>query len=110
MLNHYIIQSVELQPMLSIVQTITLFGYAASLPTNTSFQSDIPPRTVEITSNTLATNLDLPIHPYHQCGNVNGDYYRCSEGNCCSPFGYCGISSLHCTECQSAFGYCPKST
>jgi len=46
------------------------------------------------------------VTPDGQCGNGHG---RCPEGQCCSRFGWCGTSSLHCSiadGCQSNLGHC----
>ncbi|CEI39825.1 hypothetical protein FVEN_g2105 [Fusarium venenatum] len=43
------------------------------------------------------------------CGAFNGSAscLGTGYGNCCSQFGYCGKSDLHCgTGCQTGFGSC----
>jgi len=40
------------------------------------------------------------------CGGTNG--YTCTggefNGQCCSPYGYCGSTTAHCEGCQPTFG------
>ncbi|GFR40018.1 hypothetical protein Agub_g553 [Astrephomene gubernaculifera] len=44
--------------------------------------------------------------PGGACGPSNGNKC-CPSGQCCSQYGYCGITTAHCgTGCQAAFGTC----
>jgi len=46
---------------------------------------------------------DLPVSTNGACGAVAGT--RCSSGNCCSQFGFCGSSANYCgTGCQPSYG------
>lgn len=58
--------------------------------------------TVGSTSATLST---LPVSANGACGSGPGT--QCPPGSCCSQYGYCGSASSHCTNCQTAYGYCP---
>ncbi|KAF1365990.1 hypothetical protein EJ07DRAFT_91671, partial [Lizonia empirigonia] len=55
------------------------------------------------------TTTDLS--PDGTCGGTNK--YKCKGsgfGDCCSPSGYCGSTTAHCTTgCQSAFGTCTST-
>jgi len=56
-------------------------------------------KTTKTKSNTLPTSTD------GRCGSKYGT--RCSSGECCSKYGWCGESSSHCgSGCQSEFGKC----
>jgi len=40
---------------------------------------------------------------------INSKYGKCPKGECCSKYGWCGISSKYCNiseGCQSEFGTC----
>jgi len=44
-----------------------------------------------------------------QCGQFGNAYYFCKEGQCCSKYGYCGVSTEYCSVgCQPLFGLCQK--
>ncbi|ORX46003.1 glycoside hydrolase/deacetylase [Piromyces finnis] len=44
-------------------------------------------------------------------GRCGAEFGSCPEGQCCSQYGYCGVSSDHCTTgCQSSFGQCGSTT
>lgn len=47
-----------------------------------------------------------------RCGPSTGfDCFGKAEGPCCSAYGWCGLSVLHCgTGCQSDFGICDSSS
>ncbi|RPA82141.1 glycoside hydrolase/deacetylase [Ascobolus immersus RN42] len=49
------------------------------------------------------------VSPDGTCGPANG--YTCETGECCSQYGWCGVTTDHCgAGCQSAFGKCNGST
>jgi len=49
----------------------------------------------------------LPISQDNTCGSDVG--LRCSDGLCCSQYGWCGTTTDHCLSgCQSAFGICDE--
>ncbi|RKP24925.1 hypothetical protein SYNPS1DRAFT_16424 [Syncephalis pseudoplumigaleata] len=46
------------------------------------------------------------VAPGQRCGAHNGNK-SCSAGQCCSQFGWCGVTGNHCgAGCQSQFGKC----
>jgi len=46
----------------------------------------------------------------NRCGPDNGDTV-CPSGNCCSRYGWCGRSDIHCGDgCQSGYGQCNNSS
>jgi hypothetical protein len=54
-------------------------------------------------------NLDLgsEVYEYTHDGRCGPGYGRCPDKECCSPYGYCGKETAHCTNCQLGYGYCP---
>jgi len=69
--------------------------------------------TIDVTNTTtiITTTTDAPKPTYTstngECGDKPDGIYICSNNNCCSKFGYCGSTSLHCgTGCQTQFGSC----
>ncbi|KAF6821018.1 Chitin deacetylase-like protein 9 [Colletotrichum sojae] len=60
-----------------------------------------------------STTVNLNVSLDGKCGSNNGAE-TCSGsvfGNCCSQWGFCGSSTVHCgTGCQSGFGTCGMST
>jgi len=43
-----------------------------------------------------------------KCGK---GYGKCGDNECCSKYGYCGVTKKHCTAgCQSEFGICSPNT
>ncbi|KAL6592487.1 hypothetical protein LY90DRAFT_707049 [Neocallimastix californiae] len=41
------------------------------------------------------------------CGNLINGFFTCPGNYCCSQFGFCGTSSLHCGQgCQPEYGHC----
>ncbi|EKD16502.1 extracellular chitinase [Drepanopeziza brunnea f. sp. 'multigermtubi' MB_m1] len=52
-----------------------------------------------------ADGTNLPESPDGSCGATAG--YRCTSGNCCSQFGFCGDSADFCgSNCLKTFGLC----
>jgi len=50
------------------------------------------------------TTTPKSAEPTGLCG---GKYGSCPDGQCCSQYGYCGVTSEYCgTGCQTAFGVC----
>jgi len=48
----------------------------------------------------------LEISTDDTCGPNNGNK-RCPDGECCSKYGYCGITEKHCDAgCQVGYGIC----
>ncbi|KAF6825584.1 Chitin deacetylase-like protein 9 [Colletotrichum musicola] len=60
-----------------------------------------------------SATVNLNVSLDGKCGSNNGGA-SCSGsvyGNCCSQWGFCGSSTVHCgTGCQSGFGTCGMST
>ncbi|KAH6842436.1 family 18 glycosyl hydrolase [Chaetomium sp. MPI-CAGE-AT-0009] len=55
----------------------------------------------------VPTNLTLS--PDASCGA--NTFFKCSEGNCCGQYGFCGNTPAHCgTGCQAGFGRCEGSS
>jgi len=41
------------------------------------------------------------------CGNLTNGYFTCPGSHCCSEFGFCGTTPLHCGHgCQHEYGHC----
>ncbi|KAI9331811.1 hypothetical protein DFJ73DRAFT_963626 [Zopfochytrium polystomum] len=69
------------------------FSLGQCLPTAAATQFSIPP------------SLPLPITTYGQCGPGLG---VCSEGRCCSKWGWCGSTEDFCgAGCQDGYGLAP---
>ena len=79
----------------------------SSTPTS-STTSAISPST---TSRTLPTET---ARAKDRCGIIdNKNYGSCADGECCSKYGWCGVTEAHCSVnsgCQSEFGRCNSSS
>ena len=85
------------------------YGYCWNLTPSASSTISI---TATPTISTTATRTPSPspvlgpISPDGSCGASNGGK-RCTVGNCCSQYGYCGATAQHCgVGCQAAYGLC----
>jgi hypothetical protein len=77
-----------------------------SISTLASQPTSMPPSDPE---NSKPHELLIP-SPDGSCGKST--VYTCKGsrwGECCSQWGYCGKSKLHCDYCQSPFGVCPST-
>lgn len=90
---------------------ITVANLAPGTPASTmdiafGSRSCVAPFIVSTTAGSTAATLSgLPISVNGACGATAGT--RCPPGACCSQYGYCGTEASHCTNCQTAYGYCP---
>ncbi|KAK0099371.1 hypothetical protein ONS95_003556 [Cadophora gregata] len=59
-------------------------------------------------ANYASASANLTESPDGSCGAAAGHY--CTPGNCCSPFGFCGATTAHCTNCQAEYGKCATTS
>jgi len=64
--------------------------------------------TIKKTTQTTNNNKATQTINHKQCGGSHGS---CTDGYCCSKYGYCGKTDDHCgIGCQANFGKCNKIT
>jgi hypothetical protein len=99
------------EPFLCSILTDDLNNRAAGSQTHHNRVFFFPPKMQPLISIFLASVLaQSGVDTHHSGANVAGacgTFRKCTEGFCCSKFGYCGTTEEYCGEgCQSAFGYC----
>jgi len=74
-----------------------------------SLKNSKPSKKTTTTRTTTTTNYSSPTpteDTKYRCGPKFNNKL-CSNGECCSEYGYCGTSEKHCgTGCQSSYGRC----
>jgi len=77
--------------------------------TTTTTTSKTKTTTTTTTTTTTSSSTSLPTSTDGRCGKEFGTV--CSNGLCCSKYGYCGTSNAHCDSgCQTGFGSCSGSS
>ncbi|ORX55397.1 hypothetical protein BCR36DRAFT_347197 [Piromyces finnis] len=95
-------------PGSTIAKTTTVKTTAVKTTTTVKTTTRKTTTTVKKTTTTTSTKTTLPVSTDGTCGPNKGS---CPSGQCCSKYGYCGITDAHCgTGCQSGFGKCGSTS